>query len=101
VGAANPPVPFLRSHALHLFEYRPVVGKDPVIGREDLVRGGQLALELYNGFRCRLVIETAARTRTALLMPEAYPKRPTRAQAAPSMKESEKVMAKKTFSSEM
>jgi len=34
-------------------------------------------------------------------MPEAYPKRLTRAQGAPSMKESEKVMAKKTFSSEM
>jgi hypothetical protein len=30
-----------------------------------------------------------------------YPKRPTRTQGAPSMKEIEKVMAKKMFSSEM
>jgi hypothetical protein len=30
-----------------------------------------------------------------------YPKRPTRAQGVPSMKEIEKVMAKKMFSSEM
>jgi hypothetical protein len=36
-----------------------------------------------------------------LLTAESYPKRPTRAQGVPSMKEIEKVMAKNTFSSEM
>jgi hypothetical protein len=34
-------------------------------------------------------------------MADCQPKRPTRAQGVPSMKESEKVIAKKTFPSEM
>jgi hypothetical protein len=40
VGAADPPLPLLRAHALHLFEHRPVVGEDLTIRREDLVGSG-------------------------------------------------------------